>query len=384
MPIKRDIDKLDVTQRQSGAREIGKLRAGMLVPNPNGGRPFPTSLEHIRFTTRFEPAAEALAAKYDSTPNRTTLANGEPTIEVLTKVSLVEAIIPPGEAAISQWREMWGGRVCKRRCDGEMEIKTQQPCMCPVDHIERQALAVNGKACKDKTRINLILPDIPGLVVWGLSTDSYNAGIEVEKTVEWLASLSANGLPLPVLVGIDPRSKVIELPDGKTQTTKFVVWTIDPKHTQVEIAAIASSGSYTLSDALAPIADSLAIGSGSEVVEEKLEALSSGPSVSNADPDDELASPHQKKALNQRVDNLSSPADKATFSTWARNEMKVGGLHPKSQMTIGDLDKMNKKLDAIEKAAGITSAMLGDDIEGAFDDDSEPVDAEIVHEEAMF
>ncbi|MGC5411009.1 hypothetical protein ACPXCX_46070, partial [Streptomyces sp. DT225] len=93
---------------------------------------------------------------------------------VITDAKELKAIVPAGDP-LSVSYEKWGGGGCERRCDGETESISRQPCICLArfgeDWHERSAEQV----CRPTSRIGVFLPDLPDLGVWRLETKSYYA-----------------------------------------------------------------------------------------------------------------------------------------------------------------------------------------------------------------
>lgn len=142
---------------------------------------------------------------------------------VITESSTIRILIAPVKAAFSQFFEMWSAGGCARRCDNETELLTKQPCLCPIDGLERQQLAAKGEACKLVTRFVVMLPELDELVGARLETKSYWAGLELMGNELIFRAAFENGLFLPGELRIpEPRVKVR---DGKT--TRYTVVELD-------------------------------------------------------------------------------------------------------------------------------------------------------------
>lgn len=209
-----------VMQRRS--YQIGRLRTGTSVAVPGKDWRRPVRLEHFRFTTPSEPTASAVAAHYGGD---VAIWEGHGEFEVLTGLAAIDVLVPPREV-ISQWMELWQGGRCKRRCDGITESVSRQPCLCPQpddpldetsvlqarDERMRLGEANPPQACKQKTRVNIMLPDLPGLGVWRLDTGSYHATVEMGDTAEALTIARDAGVYLTAVVRIEQRKRAS---DGK-------------------------------------------------------------------------------------------------------------------------------------------------------------------------
>ena len=138
----------------------------------------------------------------------------------------LDVILPPEMMSFSQWREMWGNGYCARRCDGQRETISDGPCLCPADHEERRVLAAKGKACKDTTRLSVMLPDLPGFGLWRVESHGFYAATELAGAVQAVTHLAPNTLVRARLTAA-AREVVRFDGDGNPKTHKFVVPTLD-------------------------------------------------------------------------------------------------------------------------------------------------------------
>lgn len=230
---------MPLLDRQRRGYQIGEIRLGTRIQT-NNGKFRPSKLNAFRFTTRSESVATAVAEAYGAEARQTKLANDVTTWEVMTDRTEIPVIIPPGEQAISQWYELWSAEGCQRRCDGETEQRSQEACKCPADLFRRSELAAKGGACKPTTRINVILPDLPGLGVWKIESHGNNAADEQAGTIETLAAAQAKGIHIPATVRLEQRVS------GKNQ---FVVPVVDVTSTLRELMEL-DAGSSSLRAAI--------------------------------------------------------------------------------------------------------------------------------------
>jgi hypothetical protein len=234
---------LDIQRR---SQEIGRIRIGVKVKLPNG-KIRPAKLDSFRFTTRSRHAADAIAATIGGTVNAWEDAPTGDQWEVLTDCTSLPVAVPPGEAALSQWYELWTRGGCQRRCDGVTEQKTQDPCLCPSDPQQRAQEAASGRACKPHTRVNVIIPDLPGLGVWRIESGGYYAAVELGGAAELLAAARAQGVIVPAVLRLEQR-KVIA--DG--QTKQFAVPVLDILPTLRELTGLTAGGGIAASLPPAP------------------------------------------------------------------------------------------------------------------------------------
>ncbi|MCI0582326.1 MAG: hypothetical protein L0227_05415, partial [Chloroflexi bacterium] len=130
--------------------------------------------------------------------------------EVVTTSPVLSIMVPPGQS-LTQWYELWSAGGCQRRCDGRVNVLTDEPCLCPVDPEERRAGASANppSACKPTTRLNVMLPEIPDLGVWRLESHGFYAAVELAGAAEILAYASASGHPIAARLRLDQRDKKV-------------------------------------------------------------------------------------------------------------------------------------------------------------------------------
>lgn len=190
--------------------EVGRIRMGHQVAAGKGTRP--AKLEHWRLTSRDASRLEAASELYGGEVKPWAERDGE--FELFTKTAELPILLLPGQT-ISQWYESWTAGGCTRRCDGERETISEEPCICDRE-------AKKERTCKPTTRLSVMLPDVPGLGCWRLESHGYYAAVELSGTAAMLEAATARGQLLPARIRIDQRSKV----DGG-KTTKYAVPVID-------------------------------------------------------------------------------------------------------------------------------------------------------------
>jgi hypothetical protein len=75
-----------------------------------------------------------------------------------------------------------------------------------------------GRVCDSKSRLKVLLPDMPGLGVWRMETGSYYATDEIAGMVDVIRGSVGDQTLVPVRLRIEPRMRVA---DG--QTKQFIV-----------------------------------------------------------------------------------------------------------------------------------------------------------------
>ncbi|MEV4837847.1 hypothetical protein AB0K05_25220 [Nonomuraea sp. NPDC049486] len=139
----------------------GHIRIGDSVPTEHGVRP--RKLSTFRFTSPSRPLIEAAAHLYGGTVIEMT--RGMDKWQVTTAADEIPVLLPPH--SVTQWMEYWDGPYCERRCDGEtIEQKSGRPCLCRAEGRLR---------CTVKTRLSVLLQDVPSLGTWLLVSAGLNA-----------------------------------------------------------------------------------------------------------------------------------------------------------------------------------------------------------------
>ena len=200
---------------------IGRIRLGRAEPagrTGRGGQPItrPVKLGTFRFTSPSRPAIDAAAALWRGDV-RPWEYRGRRQWEVITDAAELTVCVPQVHDAIDSWYEWWRGGECVRRCDSRTDRKTGRPCICPADPVERHRLSKANppQACGLKTRVSLILPDLPDVGTWRLDTGSfYAAGQLLSKARLMEMFRDRSGFMLPARLWIDHQS---DMKDGQVR-----------------------------------------------------------------------------------------------------------------------------------------------------------------------
>lgn len=213
MPI---ID-LQMRMRQLGEIRIGHVVAGTTKDGKSYTRP--AKLDKFRFTSPSREILASVAELYGGEVKPWTPANGGPSeFEVYSTVDRLPVLIPPRDA-VSQWYELYAGSKCLRRCDGQVEQKSDQRCMCNPER----------RQCSITTRVNVMLRDVPALGQWLLVTKGYYAATELPPAAELLAQ--AGGY-ISGWLGMEEKSVV------RTEgPARFMVPTLDVEITPAALMA---------------------------------------------------------------------------------------------------------------------------------------------------
>ena len=142
-----------------------------------------------------------------------------PQWEVITDTNALPVIVPPSDMAFTQHYEMWSGGGCQRRCDGRTATfndngaMQEGECLCDPDQRE----------CDIHTRLSVMLRDLPGLGLWRLDTQGWNAALELQGAVEILQMAAGRGQMLPAQLRLEQR--MVKRPGQ--QTRRFAVPVLD-------------------------------------------------------------------------------------------------------------------------------------------------------------
>lgn len=190
---------------QRRLREAGRIRIGERVDaKARDGRAIkrPKKLTTFRFTSQHQDVVVAAAGLYGGEPHEWADAPAGPQqFEVTTDAALLAVVVPPDDIAFSQWFEAWSGGGCLRRCDGVREHISDQPCLCAQEPDDA------ADQCTPHTRLSLLLRDLPGLGVWRLDTQGWNAAQELGGAVEVCQRAMARGRLLPATLRLEQREQ---------------------------------------------------------------------------------------------------------------------------------------------------------------------------------
>lgn len=199
---------------QARAAEHGRLRTGYT----QGNRPMRSATWVV--TSHSEEHVRTAASLWGGDVEQWSPLNSTITQwRVITEASSIEALITPGDP-LNQYNEMWSKGGCQRRCDGETELLTRQPCLCAARFGEDWHEQKKGVVCSTTSRLNVMLPDLSGMGMWRAETHSFYAAQEWGGMVDMvLAGTDGRGF-VPVNLRIEPRQRVA---NGETKKFPVVV-----------------------------------------------------------------------------------------------------------------------------------------------------------------
>jgi hypothetical protein len=228
--------------------EVGRIRFGDVVAGREGKKPYPRALDKFRLTSASRAVLEAAAAIYGAAkPVREWKDAPNPGMwELYTDSAELDIILPPVSSSLdgsatypySQAWELWDGPTCARRCDGETAMVpkgrglVEVACLCDPERRGQPG------SCEIRTRISVMLPQLPGLGLWRMDTGGMNAAAYLPGTLQLLAMAAARGRYLPCKLRLEHRSSKRPNDKGEIETHRFVVPVLDPGITPGELMAM--------------------------------------------------------------------------------------------------------------------------------------------------
>ena len=182
-----------LTSSGAASRSAGSASASRSPPARRTGRPqdAPGRLDTFRFTTGSRYIADAIAELYGG---RSATWDTRPVRGHHHRVRDQFVTVPPRDQVISQWYEMWtaGGlpsaaatrsasrSAAARACARTPKTPTNDDEVANAAAQRARLAKLNPpQACKLVTRINVMIPDLPGLGVFRLDTHSFYAAVEI-------------------------------------------------------------------------------------------------------------------------------------------------------------------------------------------------------------
>lgn len=187
---------MPIIDLQRRMRELGRIRIGK-----KNAKNQPERLDTFRLTSTSLPLIESASELYGGTANEWTDSPGAAKqYELVTEQPSIPVAVPPGQS-LSQWYEMWSGGGCQRRCDGDRDIISDQPCICAA-----KGQTAEDRDCKPTTRLNVMLPELWDIGVWRLETHGWYAAVELGGIVPLLEAATSRNVALNARIRIDQRT----------------------------------------------------------------------------------------------------------------------------------------------------------------------------------
>lgn len=231
--------------------EVGRIRIGDRVAIQSGrhkGDPRPHTLEHFRLTANNPQVLEAAALLYGGTVSDWTIppewaGKGTPpehTYQLYTTSNVLRVVVR-ASSLLDTTREQWEGGWCVRRCDGEHiffdaydKDMIGRTCTCPEDHAARKALAADGKACGEISRLLVQIYDLP-YGYWRLDTKGYFGPAELRELQDYLRVMDLGHRPVEAMLRLEVRH-ARRIQDDKRLTLEYPVVVLEPIYTAAQLA----------------------------------------------------------------------------------------------------------------------------------------------------
>ena len=208
---------------QTRYRELGRLRMGEKGPK---GQPVKRSTWRLTSADRslLDQAAELFGGTVDVWEDAPTEGTQW---ELATDAAEIPVLVPQQDLEGSQYLEAWSGGGVQKRCDGVTELISGRACRCDPD----------ARDCRLTTHLLLMLPQLPDVGVWRLTTHGINAAAELPGTVHLLNAIRLSG-------GMPGAKLAIESRTSKSEglTRHFIVPVLRLPQSLLELGAASETG----------------------------------------------------------------------------------------------------------------------------------------------
>jgi hypothetical protein len=195
---------MTVLDLQKRYRELGRLRAG-----EKGEKGQPKKRDTFRVTSPAKELIERVAEVYGGKVKEWEDAPTQgKQWECSITAESIDVLVPPQDLVSNQWYELWSGGGAQRRCDSQTELISGRPCLCDPENRE----------CSITTHLLVMLPQIPDIGVWRVTSHSFYAATELPGTVELLMRAYQRGEVPQAKLAIEIRTS-----KRKNQTRHFPV-----------------------------------------------------------------------------------------------------------------------------------------------------------------
>lgn len=181
---------MSILKIQQNHAELFRIRLG----KKNGNNPERLKGE-IRITSPNRKVVEAFAAVYGGRPKRWPDGPGGGQHEVYLPTNRLP-ITFIGKNPLRQHMELWGGTVCKRRCDS-VTMSDGKPCECGVD------VEIRDRECKPVSQLKVACPDVPVAGIGVLTTRSEIAAGELDGLMSIISGALAAGQRIDATLRVD-------------------------------------------------------------------------------------------------------------------------------------------------------------------------------------
>lgn len=258
-----------IIDRQRQLAEQGRLRLGYTVPakkRDGSDTTRPVASKTWVLTSHSEDHVQAAAALWGGDVEKwQPMGNGAEQFRVITKTTAIPAFLPPGDP-LSQAYEQWTRGGCVRRCDGATEQFSGNPCLCLAEFGEHWYDESPKDVCQSKSRLKVLLPDMPGLGSWRMETGSFYATDEIAGMVDTIRASVGDSVIIPVTLRIEPRTRV-----AGGETKQFVVPVVELRGVTAGVLLSGAVDQIALASGVNQ--HTKAIGTGSQPVDEMVATL---------------------------------------------------------------------------------------------------------------
>jgi recombination directionality factor gp3-like protein len=173
------------------------------------GKEIPVKLKTWRLTSANLEALSAASKLWGGE-----IEEWEQGYSLITETAELPVLVPEQELEASQWYTLYSGGGILRRCDGTTEFQSDGPCICltEIEGTDKE------RQCSVTTHLLVVLPQLPDIGVWRLTTHGWNAASELANTVDVLQQFVARGKMPEAVIAIESRTSKR---DG--QTRNFIV-----------------------------------------------------------------------------------------------------------------------------------------------------------------
>lgn len=227
--------------------EVGRIRIG---DRKGSGPDKRRKLETFRLTCDYsdKPVLEQAAQVYGGAVQAWDNPIKGRSWELYTPQNILRVMVLPS-MCITAGHERWTAAGCTRRCDGQaIQFDTDQtkigtPCECPAEYREREAIEAQRTAlskqkaspearqalnnlmplCEDRTRIQVMLPDLDIIATWRLETKSYYGTTACIGQIEVLRMAGINAPTEAMLSITETKVKRIDPTTQQPITKVFLV-----------------------------------------------------------------------------------------------------------------------------------------------------------------
>lgn len=230
-----------VKNLRMSAPDVGRIRLGDEKKPNRPGAPLP----NLRFTSDDDVALKAIAERYGGEIKD--WANGEQTYQMVSGTPKVKVLVRGDSLDVNY--EAWAKGGISRRCDSEtcllpsMEtgLMAERPCWCLANGM---VPGEDADACRFTVRLRLLLPEIPGMGQWTITTHSTIAGSEISAQFSMMAAeLGAHFDYVSAELAIVEREiKRPAHPDPKRRKDTFYVPVLRFRQSLEQLAELAGAG----------------------------------------------------------------------------------------------------------------------------------------------